>query len=132
MTENALKPKWQARFDYFDKEEKMSKQEKKDDYKKASFSIKFNFLGLFFGPIYFLILGLWRKALVLVVLHLLLLAITGIVLNTLDTFPGTDSTIINSVSYGFGAIYAAIANKAYYLHVRKTSRSWNPFEGLAL
>lgn len=130
MTEKTLKPKWEARFDYFEKEEKMTQEEKKEAYKKSPFSIKFNFLGFFFGPIYFFILGLWRKALVLIVIHIFLLIITGSVLNMLDTLPSTDSTIINAISYGFGAIYAFIANKAYYLHLKKHSKSWNPFEGL--
>mgnify|MGYP000931843741 CR=1 FL=1 len=80
MTEKTLKPKWEARFDYFEKEEKMTQEEKKEAYKKSPFSIKFNFLGFFFGPIYFFILGLWRKALVLIVIHIFLLIITGSVL----------------------------------------------------
>lgn len=80
VTEKTLKPKWEARFDYFEKEEKMTQEEKKEAYKKSPFSIKFNFLGFFFGPIYFFILGLWRKALVLIVIHIFLLIITGSVL----------------------------------------------------
>lgn len=60
-----LKPKWQQRFDFFDSIENMTEEEKKSVYKKAPFSVKFNWLGFFFGSYYIIFLGAWRTGLFL-------------------------------------------------------------------
>ena len=72
------------------------------------FSMNFKILAFFLGPFYYLAKGLWKQA----VLYLLL-AIALILL--LDAF-GLDK-VSKSVGYGFAAIYAVRANVSYYKKV---------------
>lgn len=133
MSDKPLKPKWQVRFDYFEATENMSKSERKEFDKQYSFfSVqrqKMNIFAFLFGPIYFFILGLWRKGLVLLLANILLSVLAVVVLQGIDTSDNVDGAILNVISFGFMFIFAYSANYAYYLHVRKGSKSWNPFEG---
>lgn len=72
------------------------------------FSVNFKLLAFFFGPFYYLAKGLWKQA----VLYLLL-AIAVILL--LDAF-GLEK-ISKAVGYGFAAIYSVRANVSYYKKV---------------
>lgn len=129
MSNKVLKPRWQARFDFFESLEKMSKEERKLAYKKSPFSIKFNFFAFFFGFIYFLILGLWRKGLVLLIAGVISTILEIIILQNLYISDTVDRAISYGISFGSMAIYASCVNLAYYLHIKKGSKSWNPFEG---
>ena len=105
-TEKELSPKWQKRFDFFNK------------YGVRSF-----------GAIYFFVLGLWRKNLVLIGI----IIISGVIMYFVEAtmqLPEVQIRAIDKVfQFGFAALYSLVANKAYYLHKVKGSRSWNPFEG---
>jgi hypothetical protein len=81
----------------------------------------FNLWGYFFGPLYWMLLGLWRKTLTLMaglLCSIFLLAfleapegafrVLGILVQVLD---------------------AMLVNYAFFLLRRRNSRSWNPFEG---
>ena len=65
-----LSPKWQFRFDFFDRHGGPKDPAYKETLKTLPFGEKLkvgmNFYALFFGFIYFFILGLWRKALGLI------------------------------------------------------------------
>lgn len=129
MSEKQLSPKWQTRFEHFTSLETMSKEERNVAYRKAPSVIKFNFFAFFFGFIYFLILGLWRKGLTLLGLNILISLLAFVIFQNLDTSPDLDSLIYKGIGFGFMFIYAQTANLAYYLHIKKGSKSWNPFEG---
>lgn len=79
-----------------------------------------NFYALFFGFIYFFILGLWRKALGLIGIGL----VVGIVASFLP------ASIGNALSIPLALLAGMSANYAYYLDKVKGSTSFNPFEGM--
>ena len=60
-------PKWQFRFNFFQQHGAPKEPGFKQAWKALSFGdrlkINMNFFAFFFGPIYLLILGMWRKAL---------------------------------------------------------------------
>ncbi|NEN75535.1 DUF2628 domain-containing protein [Pelistega sp. NLN82] len=127
-----LNPKWQKRFAFFDKYgTKESAPEYKEAYKALSFKDRriqgMNFYAFFFGLIYFFILGLWRKNLALIGLFvgLFLVLDFGVDMLSINIPEKTIDRIFNLVIMW---TYGSIANKAYYLHKVKGSKSWNPFE----
>ncbi|KMK50839.1 hypothetical protein RO21_09660 [[Actinobacillus] muris] len=128
-----LKPKWQKRFAFFDK---YGTKESAPEYKQAFKSLSFfekrwqelNFIALFFGFIYFFVLGLWRKNLSIIGLYLVVGIIVSIIIAILNVPDRTVDAIANAIGLLFAFIYAKTANKAYYLHKVKGSKSWNPFE----
>jgi len=69
-------PKWQFRFNFFRQHGAPKNPGFKQAWKALSFGdrlkINLNFFALFFGAIYLLILGMWRKALVVNVINILL------------------------------------------------------------
>ncbi len=75
---------------------------------------------MFFGFIYFFIIGLWRKALGLPGIDL----VVGIVAALL---PGS---IGNALSIPLALVAGMSANYADYLDLAKGSTRWNPFEGM--
>jgi asparagine N-glycosylation enzyme membrane subunit Stt3 len=126
--------KWQDRFTFFDAHGAPSTPAFKEALKAApgntQRTIRFNWLAFFFGPIYFFILGLWRKALVGIGLTLVLLVVDAILMGVL----GPDSGLARGLSRGLGIalslLYGLLANYAYYLKEIKERDSWNIFEGL--
>lgn len=134
MSEKVLSPKWQARFEqienYLDQKDKVSRKEKNQLYRSLPFTTRFNWLAFIFGFFYFLFLGIWRKGVVLLLISFVILFGAAFALEFMDTTTVTDERMLRAVGFGVGAIYAPIANFAYYLHIRKGSRSWNPFEGI--
>jgi hypothetical protein len=119
-----LSKTWQFRFEFF--AENGSARYKptaqyKENYKKLPFwsriKLDLNFWSLFFGPLYFLCLGMWRKAISLTIL----LVLTDLIFSIFN-FSDRGILCIN------GAICAQLANPAYYLHRVKKSKSFNIFE----
>lgn len=117
-------PKWQFRFGFFDRYGGPKSPEYKQAFKALKFGerikVQSNFYAFFFGFIYFFILGLWRKALSLV----------GIVVVLSVVLAFLPDAIGRGVGVGFSVLASMSANYAYYLDKVKGSRSWNPFEGL--
>ncbi len=117
-------PKWRFRFDFFERTGGPQAPGYKDAFKALSFGerlkINMNFFALFFGFIYFFVLGLWRKAISLVGLWLLLVVVALL--------------LPDALARGLGVAYsvsvAMAANYAFYLDRIKGSTSWNPWEGL--
>lgn len=81
-----------------------------------------NIWAFFFGFIYFLILGLWRKALTLLAINIAIFTIIGF-------FP-VNNGVINAVGIAINILWAITANYAYYLKETKNDQSWNPFDGV--
>jgi hypothetical protein len=76
-------PKWQFRFDFFSAHGAPSSPGFKAAYKALPFGqkikVNFNFFALFFGCIYLFILGMWRKALTIVGLTVVLAVVLAFV-----------------------------------------------------
>lgn len=79
-----------------------------------------NFYAFFFGVIYFFIIGLWRKALSLIGI--------SIVVSIVASF--LPAAFQNVLWLPLSLLTGMIANYAYYLDKVKGSTSWNPFEGM--
>lgn len=124
LDRSTLSPKWQFAFHFFDKHGGPRSPTFKPAFMALSFSdrlrVHSNLLACIFGGIYFLSRGMWRKAIVLLGLQLIVLEV---VLRLPDPYGlglwiGTTLGIASTTNYG------------YYLHRVHGSRSWNPFEGV--
>jgi hypothetical protein len=117
-------PKWQFRFGFFDRYGGPKSPEYKQAFKALKFGerikVQSNFFAFFFGFIYFFILGLWRKALVVLGI--------SVALGVLSFF--VPDAVARGLGVGYSVLLSMSANYAYYLEKVKGSRSWNPFEGL--
>ena len=117
---------WQERFAFFSTYGlPSSSPEAREAYKQLSFGsrlrINSNIWAFLFAPVYFFVKGMWRKGLTLLAAALVL----GAVLVWLDV----PDSWGHATGIGFAGLQMTIANYAYYLHVVKGSRSWNPLEG---
>lgn len=79
------------------------------------FGLNFNVLAFFFGPIYFLIKGLWRQAVVYVVL--------AIALGVVFDIAGLEK-LSRAIGYGIAAVFAVRANISYYKKVVLEETPW--------
>ncbi|MGW8274695.1 DUF2628 domain-containing protein [Xanthomonas axonopodis] len=117
-------PTWQFRFDFYDRHG----EPKSSTFKTAMRSLPFgqkvklnmNFYAFFFGFIYYFILGMWRKALVLIGVSFTV----GIICSFLPEY------VLRSFGLAYSLLVGMTANYAYYLHKIKGSTSWNPLEGV--
>lgn len=118
--------KWQERFAFFDQNGSPKSPEYKSAYKGLTFGkrilIGMNIWAFFFGFIYFLILGLWRKALVLLAINITVIIIASL-------FP-INQGVANVIGIAINVLWAITANYAYYLKETKNDQGWNPFEGI--
>ncbi|AHG21670.1 hypothetical protein Z042_20195 [Chania multitudinisentens RB-25] len=126
-----LSPKWKARFALFDS---AGGDINSPQYKDAIKNMKFferikhtsNIFAFFFGIIYFCILGLWKKGLVLfgviLVLNVILFAVESVIGANLDP-------IARGLNFAYAGASSVIANYAYYIKEVKGLQSWNPLEG---
>ena len=93
----------------------------KENYGKLTYRNKLkisnNFYTLFFGPLYYIYKGMWRKALGLIFAVGVLDAIVSIFLNSPRGIGAADMVISMT-----------LANQSYYLYKVKKSKSFNVFE----
>lgn len=128
-----LKPKWRERFTFFDTYSRPGSADYQAAIKAAPFRqrilITSNLIAVFFGPIYFFVLGLWKKCLTLLAVGFGI----GLVIVTLEMKLGwtVSASLDTGISCGLGVLYMLTANHAYYLHKVKGVQGWNPFEGWA-
>jgi hypothetical protein len=117
-------PKWQFRFNFFTAHGAPNTPAFKAAYKALPFGqkikVNFNFFALFFGCIYLFILGMWRKALTIVGLTVVL----AVVLAFLPDVIG------RGVAVAWTLLIALTTNYNYYLEKVKGDTSWNPFQGI--
>jgi hypothetical protein len=121
-----LSPAWQRRFDFFSVYGlPNSSPESKAVYRSLPFGTKMrigsNFPAFFFGPIYFFVKGMWRKGLTLFGIAMAL----SVVLVVLDV----SDNVARAAGIAVASVAMSTANYAYYLHVTRSSQSWNLFEG---
>ena len=89
-----------------------------------------NVIAFFFGPIYFFVLGLWKKNLALIGVIIAVNIVIGVIFAILGMdVPAALGTGLNVV---FSMMYALTANYAYYLKEVKGEQGWNPFKGMRL
>jgi hypothetical protein len=127
-----LKPKWRERFEFFERYGEPSSPEFKAELKSFSTGsrlfINMNWFGFFFGPIYLLALGMWRRALTWVGIMLALALVEdafGFVTHIKFSRP-----VDFGISVGVGMLIAMTTNYSYYLKVMKGDNGWNPFKGM--
>lgn len=122
-----LPASWQRRFAFYDEYGvPNTSPESRDAYRRLPFGAKMrlnaNLWAFLFGPIYFFVKGIWRKGLSL---SALAITLAVIVLGL-----GAPDFVDRAASLVVPALAMTTANYAYYLHIVRGSRSWNPFEGL--
>ena len=128
INDATLSEKWRKRFAFFDAFGGPSSPQYKTELKKLPFRQKIlingNFIAFFFGPIYFFILGLWKKALVLLGAEILLSVVLAVC--------HAPDALYRGLGMGFSVFYMLCANYSYYLKKMKAQDGWNPFEGMRL
>jgi len=119
-----LSPKWQFRFNFFDTYGAPNTPAFKAAYKELPFGqklkVNFNFFALFFGCIYLFILGMWRKALTII-------GITVVLMIVLMFLP---DAIGRGVGIAWQLLIALTTNYNYCREKRQGDTSWNPFAGI--
>ncbi|MBO9749346.1 MULTISPECIES: DUF2628 domain-containing protein [Pseudomonadota] len=119
-------PTWQFRFDFYDRYGEPKSSTFKTAMRSSALSfgqkvkLNMNFYAFFFGFIYFFILGMWRKALVLIGASFVI----GFICSFLPDYA------LRSFGLAYSLLVGMTANYAYYLHKIKGSTSWNPLEGV--
>ncbi|WP_438596963.1 DUF2628 domain-containing protein [Gibbsiella quercinecans] len=127
-----LSPKWQARFALYDS---VGGNVTSPEYQRKLKEMKFfarikyvmNFYAFFFGIIYFCILGLWKKGLVLFVV----ICAINLILGMIEYSNGVNlDAWARGVNLAYAAACGSLANYSYYLKEVKGIQGWNPWEGL--
>ncbi|CAM3517365.1 hypothetical protein BZK31_13715 [Pseudomonas floridensis] len=127
--------KWQERFNFFNTYGAPNDPRFKPavnalpDFKKKLI-VSANVIAFFFGPIYFFVLGLWKKNLALIGVIIAVNIVISVIFAILGMdVPAALGTGLNVV---FSMMYALTANYAYYLKEVKGEQGWNPFKGMRL
>jgi hypothetical protein len=125
---NHVPQAWQQRFAFFEKYGLPgSSSQAQAAFKALSFGqkirVSLNPLAFFFSPVYYFVKGMWRKGLVLLA--------EAIVIGVLVAFNGPDDILSWALVFLYAAALMPTANYAYFLHVAKGSRSFNPYEGFS-
>jgi hypothetical protein len=79
------------------------------------FSVNFNFLAVFFGPIYYIVKGLWRQA----VVYFIVACVLILILDAMGL-----GKITRAVGSGLGIVYGLRANISYYKKVVLGEAPW--------
>lgn len=119
-----MKPKWRARFEFFDRYGDPYSTEGRAAKRGLSWKerrlIGFNWYTFLLGPCHMVVLGLWRKALVLV--------LSLIALDVLVLFASGGDEMFGRVSNIAAWFYcASTVNYSYYLKKLRGKTGWNPF-----
>ncbi len=126
--------KWQIRFAFFDKYGAPSTPEFQAAFKTEKpmrrVLLNMNFTAFLFGLIYFFVLGLWRKNLVLLAIFVGIIIILFII-EVIFEFSFSE-IILRAIAMGFAMMWGITANYSYYLKEVKGINGWNPFEGMRL
>ncbi|RQH05833.1 DUF2628 domain-containing protein [Paraburkholderia dinghuensis] len=127
-----LKPKWRERFEFFEQYGEPSSPEFKAAYKNLPTGkrllIGINWVGFFFGPLYLLVLGMWRRTLT----WFAIISASVIVEGVFAIATGIDipDAFDVGISCGLAMLVAITTNYSYYLKTMKGDNGWNPFSGM--
>jgi len=123
-TASPFSPKWQFRFNFFEQHGAPNSPGFKTAFKTLTFGqkikVNFNFFALFFSWIYLLILGMWRKALTILGITLVLMVIVAFL----------PDVVGRAIGMAWSVLIALPTNYSYYLEKVKGDTSWNPFAGM--
>lgn len=124
--------KWQQRFAFFDLHGAPNSPAYKPALAELPFNqklkINMNVIAFFFGPIYWFVLGLWKKNLTLIALIIVISTVVDLIIEWTG-FP-YQKQIDFGVGFGFNVIYGVATNYAYYLKEIKGEQGWSPFKGM--
>ncbi|MFV0262027.1 MAG: DUF2628 domain-containing protein [Kluyvera sp.] len=124
--------KWNMRFSFFTQNgapcTKNNRRALKELPLFGRMKISMNWWAFFFGFIYFLILGLWRQALSLLGITILVSVIVEFVAPAMGLY--ITPSIATGINLGMMGMWAMTANYAYYLKEVRGIRGWNPFKGI--
>jgi hypothetical protein len=125
-SQSSAQSSWDFRFAFFDAHGAPSTPEYKEAFKqlhwKERIKVGMNAWALFFGPLYLLYLGLWKKALVLYAIAFAVMFVAVLL--------GAPDGLLNGIGIALGILIAMSTNYAYYLKKVKNQDGWNPFEGV--
>ncbi|MFA0998476.1 MULTISPECIES: DUF2628 domain-containing protein [Pseudomonas syringae group] len=127
--------KWQERFNFFETYGAPNDPRFKAGLKslpgvRRKLWINLNVIAYFFGPIYFFVLGLWKKGLALIGMMLATNALILVVCTLLGT--GVPYALGGGLTAAYSLMYALTVNYSYYLKEMKGEQGWNPFKGMRL
>jgi len=121
---NQYSPKWQFRFNFFQQHGAPKEPGFKQAWKALSFGdrlkVNINFFAFFFNWIYLLILGMWRKAIVVVGIYCALIVLVFVL----------PEIVVRALWFATSFLVASSTNYSYYQEKVKGNTSWNPFEGM--
>lgn len=123
-TTSPVSPKWQFRFDFFQQHGAPKTKEYREALKALPFGDKLkvnvNLFALFFGCIYLAILGMWRKALVVLGLNVILVVLSFVM----------PDIVARALWAALNIAVGMSTNYSFFMERVKGKESWNPFEGL--
>ncbi|WP_445380746.1 DUF2628 domain-containing protein [Pseudomonas syringae] len=127
--------KWQERFNFFETYGAPNDPRFKAGLKslpgfRKKMRINFNVIAYFFGPIYFFVLGLWKKGIALIGIMLATNALILLVCTLLGT--EVPYALGGGLNVAYSLMYALTVNYSYYLKEVKGEQGWNPFKGMRL
>lgn len=132
MDRNKYSQKWQDRFAFFDRHGAPNTPEFKAALKAETSGrrilFNMNIIAFFFGFIYFFVLGLWKKNLVLAAIAIGVVIILGIIEAVTGFYLPRGADM--GISIAMAMMWSLTANYAYYLKEVKGLDGWNPFEGM--
>lgn len=96
---------------------------KQQNFKALAFGermkIAFNILGFLFGPIYYIVKGMWKKGLALFALCFIAVFVVALVLELVGL-----GHLANAVGYAVAAVFAVRANIDYYKKMVLGENGW--------
>ncbi|WP_233874246.1 DUF2628 domain-containing protein [Paraburkholderia adhaesiva] len=126
------KPKWRERFEFFEQYGAPSSAEFSAAFRilpgRKKRLISASWLGFFFGPLYWLALGMWRRAVTWLAIALAVGVLEAVfeVATNIDIPHGIDF----GINMGFAVAASLCTNYPFYLKTVKGDNGWNPFAGL--
>ncbi|MDZ5604738.1 DUF2628 domain-containing protein [Pseudomonas sp. RP23018S] len=124
--------KWIERFAFFDQHGSPQTPEFKAALDKLPSNkqqlIRINISAFFFGPIYLLILGMWRKFIGILAINFVLTLIVACM--ELALGPTGIFELILCIGLINAIVFSTSTNYGCYLTRIKGSKSWNPYEGM--
>lgn len=131
MGNNIVSGNWQKKFDFYEENGVPGSPGYRKALAKSPFpmqiSLSMNAMAFIFGIVYFCVLGLWKKGLMLLLSFFVLVIVTGI----LEQTYGEDFEFVYQIiGMTYAVVGATIVDSAYYLKKVKGIDNWNPFENV--
>jgi hypothetical protein len=127
-----INPKWRERFEFFEQYGPPSSSEFRAAFRKLPYGkkllININWFGLFFGPFYWLAIGMWRRALTWFGMAIAIGLVLGLLYGLMraEFLAALDRGSIIALNL----LGAMSTNYSYYLKAMKGDNGWNPYKGM--